>query len=524
VGATARPPGRLESIRRVDWRFLLPEAAFDRVVVMEPTDDPLLDALELVAPGVARAGPAGQPKRPGLVVAIGPDDRGLRAALDRVPGGGWIYVGSGHGRAGRRASLRQVARAADEGGLVEIRRSWHWPDEPSALEIVPLDDARAIRLVLDRRRSGRAARLKARFAMLARRIGLLDAIVPGWSVVARRPNGGVPAGGRGTTPLDPIRASLPDGAESGVVLLTPRFRASRHVVGLVLRSDGDGLAAVVKVPRLPEDDGGIRREGAALASAAAAGVPGVPAMMALHGAPRPMLIESALDGVVIGSRDIRARPSELLDEVEAWTRALAGTPDARRVPFRALFAPALQRIASEVGVGGLAPEAVASAVNHERDPQDLARLVTRTAAILKTVGDGELPVVIEHGDLAPPNLLRLRGGGLGAVDWEVADLHGLPLGDLLFFAAFVTSAVDDSAVDGRTSPATAPAESAVARQAAFLDIDAALVPAIALAMWARWADRQLTRFTDASTPLGERLPARHVRSWAAAAARLDTDR
>ena len=296
------------------------------------------------------------------------------------------------------------------------------------------------------------------------------------------------------------------------------------MIGLVLRADRDELAAVVKVPRLPEDDGGIRREGAALASAAAAGVPGVPTVIALQGAPMPMLVESALDGAVIGGRDIRARPGELLEEVEAWTRALARTSDARRVPFRALFAPAIERIASEVGVGGMTPDAVAFAVHEKRESQDLARLVTRTAAILESLGDVELPVVLEHGDLAPPNLLRLRGGGLGAVDWEVADPDGLPLGDLLFFAAFVTSALADGAVDGRMSPATAPAQSAVARQAAALDIDLAIVPALDLAMWARWADRQLTRFTDASTPLGERLPARHVRSWDAAAARLDTGR
>src|SRR5688572_10628032 len=128
----ARPSGRLESIRRVDWRFLLPEAAFATVIVMEPTDEGLLDALDLIAAGVSRAGRADDQQRPSLVVAIGPDHRGLRSALDRLPGGGWIYVGSGDGRAGRRLSLRQVVRAAEEDGLVDIRRSWHWPDEPSA--------------------------------------------------------------------------------------------------------------------------------------------------------------------------------------------------------------------------------------------------------------------------------------------------------------------------------------------------------------------------------------------------------
>ncbi len=510
MGVAAGPPGRLEAIRRVDWRFLLPESALGTVLVVEPAEPGLLAALGLAAESVITTGDEGAPARPDLVVAIGPDDRSLRAAIGQVPDGGWLYVGSGAGRsgragrAGRRVSLRRVARAVEHGGLVDIRRSWHWPTEPSALEIAPLDDVRAIRLALDRRRSGRAARLKAGLAMIALRVGVLDAIVPGWSVVARRPANGVRGEGPDQAATDRVRAGLPGGSAAGVVLLTPRFRASRHVIGLALRPDGDGLAAVIKLPRLADDDGGIRREGAALEHAAVAGVLGVPAVIALSGPPGPALVESALDGVVIGAREVRARPTELLDEVEAWTRTLAGAPERRHVPFRALYAPALERIATAVGAAG-----------------SIGSLVTRTAAVLVAFGDVALPPVLEHGDLAPPNLLRLADGGLGAVDWEVADIDGLPLGDLLFFAAFTASSLAAGADDAVQAASLTPAEPAVARQAAFLGIDATLVPALTLAMWARWADRQLGRFTDASTPPGERLPARHVRSWDAAVARLE---
>jgi hypothetical protein len=41
-------------------------------------------------------------------------------------------------------------------------------------------------------------------------------------------------------------------------------------------------------------------------------------------------------------------------------------------------------------------------------------------------------------------------------------------------------------------------------------------------MWARWADRQLARFVDRTIPLEERLPARHVRSWATAVVDLES--
>ena len=524
MGATATPAGRLEAIRRVDWRFLLPEAAFGTVLVHGRADGALLAGLELVARSVAVSpGRTGEGGRPDLVVTIGPDDGAVRAAIGQVPDGGWIYIGSGAGRTGQRASLRQVARAAQHGGLVVIRRSWHWPSEPSALEIVPLDDAGAIRFALDRRRSGRAARLKAALAGVAGRLGVLDTIVPGWSVVARRPDAGVIGNGRDTT-VDSVRAHLPRDADSAVVLLTPRFRASRHVIGLALRADSGGLAAVIKLPRLADDDGGIRREGAALARAAAAGVRGVPAVLALDGPPRPVLVESALDGVVIGSRDVRARPTELLGEVEAWTRTLAGPADRSHVPFRALFAPALERIAVAVGADEPADILDASPGSDELSPRAIARLATRTAAILDPFGDVALPVVLEHGDLAPPNLLRLRDGGLGAVDWEVADVDGLPLGDLLFFAAFTAGSLAVGADDAPPAGSLTLAEAAIVRQAADLGIDPTLVPALTLAMWARWADRQLARFADGSTPLVERLPARHVRSWDAAVARLDAPR
>jgi Phosphotransferase enzyme family len=139
-----------------------------------------------------------------------------------------------------------------------------------------------------------------------------------------------------------------------------------------------------------------------------------------------------------------------------------------------------------------------------------------------------VPIVLEHGDLAPPNLLRLRDGQLGVVDWEVADLDGLALGDLLFFAAFVGSATAADAGDRSAAGPARPtipgvARPAVERQAAVLGLDPGLIAVLDVVMWARWADRQLARFADPddATPIGERLPRRHIRSWSAAVAHLE---
>jgi thiamine kinase-like enzyme len=55
-----------------------------------------------------------------------------------------------------------------------------------------------------------------------------------------------------------------------------------------------------------------------------------------------------------------------------------------------------------------------------------------------------LPSVIEHGDVGHPNLFRLRSGGIGVIDWELAQPNGVPLLDLWFFLSYVASAHSSS--------------------------------------------------------------------------------
>lgn len=510
--------GQQVELRRVDWRFLIPETALETVAVVGPVDAPLLAGLEHVAGRVIQLDAESKDAPSAtLVVTIGANRARLRQALRCLPPGAFLYVGAGLPGTPARSSLREATAAIRSAGVVDLHRAWHWPSEPAALEIIPLDDPRAVGLALDRRRSGRTARLKAALAGLALRAHLLERIVPGWSVIARRPPTG--AASDPAVALDPVRASLPDirVGDTCVILLTPRFRASRHVVGLVARTDGDRLAAVAKLPRVRSDTDGIRREATALARAADLGVSGVPEVLAFRVEPAPALVESALDGVVIGSREVRARPNAVLAEVEAWTRTLVDPSRATRVPLRTLWSPSLERIAAALDVG--TPDEVV-----QGRPRGIAALARQTAQILGAVPDAAVPAVLEHGDLAPPNLLRLRDGRLGVVDWEVADPAGLPLGDLLFFAAFVASAMSagrrTADPDGTPVPDSA-ALRIIERQAVHLEIAPALVPVLTLAMWARWADRQSERFMDSATTADERFPARHLRSWAAAIDRLE---
>ncbi|CAA9265362.1 MAG: hypothetical protein AVDCRST_MAG93-2381 [uncultured Chloroflexia bacterium] len=51
---------------------------------------------------------------------------------------------------------------------------------------------------------------------------------------------------------------------------------------------------------------------------------------------------------------------------------------------------------------------------------------------LEDLADREWPVVVQHGDFAPWNLLRRPNGTLGAIDWEYGTLEGFPYLDLAY--------------------------------------------------------------------------------------------
>jgi len=59
-----------------------------------------------------------------------------------------------------------------------------------------------------------------------------------------------------------------------------------------------------------------------------------------------------------------------------------------------------------------------------------------TRRILKQIE--ALPLVSEHRDFSPWNVLITRVGELGILDWESAELNGLPLLDLIYFLTYLT--------------------------------------------------------------------------------------
>ncbi len=190
----------LQVVRRIDWRFLLPDPSLGQVAYMRPTDGTLLESLRLFSESLTVIGmPRPQVGTTGqydLVVASRPSYEALQEAADLVRPGGFLYIeaygllhhaGWRWGVRGR--WLRKPADYVDaiRGlGLIEVRAHWHWPDFESCTKIVPLDDQAALLHVFTHHGRGTRARLRAGLGRWVLWSGLLAFVVPCFSIVAHR--------------------------------------------------------------------------------------------------------------------------------------------------------------------------------------------------------------------------------------------------------------------------------------------------------------------------------------------------
>lgn len=210
--------------------------------------------------------------------------------------------------------------------------------------------------------------------------------------------------------------------------LTPRFRASRHVVFLALAPGATEPSLVAKLPRAAADTAAIAHEATNLQRIAAAlpgPRPGVPRLVTLDLAGEwPMLIQSAVPGRALDRATVRRDPERWCALADAWLAALAtGGP-----PHRG--AQSLRQVLDDLDhLAGLARLDAAT-----------ARLIERTRPLLTPLGTWDLPRTVEHGDFSAPNVLVQPDGQLGAVDWELAEPDGLPIRDMAFFLTYVAIA------------------------------------------------------------------------------------
>ena len=469
---------RLELARHVDWRFLLPDPSLGAVGQVEPADELMRVALTAHAAELT-VGSLDEMTRLGRTWDVVVVDRrhrdgrraSVRDALALVRPGGWLHVDLPR-RSRLRGELRRVLHGLESAGAVSATVHWHLPNRERTTRIVPLSDAAAVRAALSGRGGTAVRRLSA--AAVRALIGRLpvDLVAGDLAVLARRP-GGPPL--RGWGPLEALGGKLPDlGASHGpsLLMLTPRYRASAHVV-LLMIDDGGRATLVAKVARLADDDS-IAREADHLRAMADAGLGGTtPRLIAtdrLGG--HAVLVETGVVGQPLDRATVRRSPDRWIAAAAAWVSRMPSHSQLLVDRYDELIGEPLRRLSSTA-----------------RAPVDA--LVERTAALVEPLRGRSIPLVYEHGDLGHPNVIVLTDGRIGVLDWETARSDGLPLHDLTFFlgyAALSTGPPDEEPAKGFIRVLETPgwgALDALRREGAHRGIPPSDLPRLIVAAWAR---------------------------------------
>ncbi len=528
-------PNRL--VRRIDWRFLMDDPALGRVAYRGPDPGRLLSSLRQEAdsarslPAADRDGTA-RPDRPDvdLVVLRQPDGRDLRDARRALAAGGRLYC-----EVDRRAGIAELlGRPADpstdvpagallpgdgtgllrEEGFADVRLQAHYPSFDRCREIVPLEPA-AVSLALRRHlpwlpepllRAGTAVAVRA-LPGLAPFVSLLARPAPdaaprpairGSDTRARPETAGLPWAG------------LPPGRRSRLAV-TPRFRASKHVVVLLPDRSGRRAESVVKVARASDRSEALVREADNLRKLEAARAGGFDSVPRLRSTGRvgglPFLVETGLGGRPMNRTHVRRHPASSIRAVTAWLADLHRSTARRgREPgdlHERLVARPLERLAASLDLDG-----------------PVRRLLAETRRRARPLEGCAWPTVFEHGDLSQPNLLLDPSRGVGVVDWELANPEGMPAVDLFFFLAYAGFARHRASTPSecvrafdRTFFRPAPrVEDAVESYASQLRLPRGLLSALFAACWPRQVLGLLDR-TAVTASDGSRGPEAGASRW-----------
>jgi aminoglycoside phosphotransferase len=411
---------RLRIARRADWRFLLTHPLPRRALVIGPSTEEMLAALRQSCGTVLHVESAEEMllERFDLVVLSGASPDEAARATAHLVGGGSLYW-----ETPADVPAAVACRVLAEAGLEDPRAYWHRPDFENCLEIIALEDG-VLRHVL----RGGAHGLRGEFRRAAgrwlHRLGRMESVARSRSVIARRP------GVRSVDPGPATRLMLQTGddeREGSLLVRTPRFRASAHVLLFAFPPEADEPRVLAKVPRLGTNHT-LDREAACLEALEHFDVPGVPRLdVRERFGGVATLVESIVPGRPIHPDRLRRDPDRLVDQGVQWIIEFHGRTRRRGDQPAAWWTLFVEE-----------PLAVLeSAFGHH---PDLRARIARTRDLVQPLHGAVLPTVYEHGDLGSPNLLLAPDGSFGVVDWELARPRGLVTADLFFFLGFAAVA------------------------------------------------------------------------------------
>ena len=502
-------------LRRVDWRFLLPNPSPAKTVCF--ATGALADAVALISDVVVTGGD-GPTADCDLAVTVDPDETTLRAAWDALRPGGSLYVEWrscvwGDGAASRR--LRRV-------GFRDVSSYWPYPNPARyAPQVwVPLESPAALRYFLRQdpalgsvgfvlRRIGRSLRAR----LVANHVYSMctTATKPAVDHDSKTQSAG-PATLHRPLPQASLRSGLLETIRGGWVqwglgpppdklvwlLLARGTHSSNKVVAAVLAEPRSAPVVAVKMARTPEGAVAIQREAHNLEALKTHRV-------RLSGIPQPLFCQRHAGVLTLAETFIAGRPMAshltrrtfpaLVQRAADWLAVLAAQRGEPRSPgtWKLMVDRTLTRFESCFG-------AVLD--------RTLLRETRSALAALEP-----LPTVFEHRDYSPTNILITSDDQLGVLDWESAEPAGVPFLDLIYFitnAAFIVDGVwglgpYPASYQQTWDPATdvgAIAHQAIRRYADAAGLESHDLGALRLLVWLIHAPSEYQRMvaTSASAP------------------------
>jgi hypothetical protein len=359
-----------------------------------------------------------------LAVAANPDPDTLAALQAALEPGGTCYT-EWDGIVAGAAGAKQALQDAGFDHVVCYRR---WPPgAETPLYWIPEDARGAAGYVRARSRfpGGRLRRLlgAARAATTRALRGQVGGTI---SVFAHRGLAVVPTPGAWLREQWPRWNIGPTPAQLSLLLATGGPRTVSKVVLLAFAEPSPEPVLVIKAPRVEEAVDGVRRESAALEYLERrGGTPGTPRRLGLREiAGVPLLAESAVLGRPLDTLLTRDNWKEWSIALTDWLAILARGGSTRRAGhwLDTIVEPAFRRFADTFG------------------PVVDQGLLREGEAMVRAIGD--LPAAPEQRDLGPWNVLITPSGELGVLDWESAEVEGLPALDLLYYLAYASFHVD----------------------------------------------------------------------------------
>jgi hypothetical protein len=421
-------------LRAVDWRFLLPNPA-PRVAIFSDANS-LRQAIDLIA---RHATELGKGQDCDLAVLEDPDRSELAATHAALRPGGWCYTVWRRPIAGLMTHARARLQAA---GFRDV--ACYWPARarttvPRAW--LPLDASGALRYFW---RMQTVRRPRHRLRRFARRVlwqgvwraGLIRPVC----TIARRPFApGSDLSCQTPALLDVVRSNWlawrlgTPPARLSCLLLTGGNRSISKCVALIFEEPSARPRLAVKLARVPEAVPALEREAAVLNElhsrhpGALSGIPKV--IFSGTEENHALLVETVLTGVPLQSELRRSN-----------FRALA----FRAADWLADFAQRTARHSSRDWYRRIAEPATGDFEASFHDVADRA-LLRRTRDMLATIGP--LPIISEQRDFSPWNVLLDARGALIVLDWESAELDGLPALDLIYFMTYLAFVLDRVPID-----------------------------------------------------------------------------